>query len=53
MFIIRSEQAQLRPPRGPGAHDARGEAGGVGFVHPGEEKAAEKSDQSFPLPEVN
>lgn len=40
MFIIRSEQAQLRPPRGPGAHDAGGEAGGAGFIQPEEEKAA-------------
>jgi len=53
MFIIRSEQAQLRPPRGPGAHDAQVKAGGAGFVQPGEEKAAGKSDQSFPPQEVN
>ena len=46
MFIIRSEQAQLRPP---GACDAGGEAGGAGFVQPGGEKAAEGSDYSFPL----
>lgn len=52
MFIIRSEQAQLRPPRGPGAHDAGREAGGAGFVRLGEEKAAGGSDYSFPLPKV-
>lgn len=43
MFIIRSEQAQLRPPRGPG---------GRGFVQPGKEKAAGGSDYSFPLPKL-
>lgn len=52
MFIIRSEQAQLRPPRGPGAHDARGEAGGAGFAQPAEEEAAGGSDYSFPLPKA-
>lgn len=47
-----SEQAQLRPPRGSGAHDAQGETGGAGFVQPGEKKAAGGSDYSFPLPKV-
>lgn len=52
MFIIRSEQAQLRPPRGPRAHDTAGEAGGAGFVQPGEERAVGESDYHFPLPQV-
>lgn len=52
MFVTRSEQAQLRPPRGPRAHDTEGETGGAGFVQPPEEKAAEDSDYSFPQPQV-